>query len=113
MMEADRLYLGGQFAVAEKSTVRSKLLLRKQRLGSAQNQLLTTQLSPAGKVTGEGSRSVHKIQTRVMVPLRLLVEQYPDFVPDIRLRRCKNMITPKKLDVLERATTLYQSARFS
>jgi len=37
-MEADRLYLGGQFAVAEKIYREVKAPLCKERLGSAQNQ---------------------------------------------------------------------------
>jgi len=40
-MEADRLYLEGQFAVAEKLYREVKAPLQKQRLGSSQNQFLT------------------------------------------------------------------------
>jgi len=45
-----------------------------------------------------------------MVPLRLLVEQYPDFVPGhLRLAQALQEYDHAKeaIDVLERATTLY------
>jgi len=51
-----------------------------------------------------------KIQTRVLVPLRLLVEQYPEFVPGhLRLAQALQAYDhPKEaLEVLEQATTLY------
>jgi len=97
-MEADRLYLEGQFAVAEKLYREVKApLQRKQRLGSSQNQSDPAQLSPAGKVywrEAEAGRTL-KIQTRVLVPLRLLVE-YPEFVPGhLRLAQALHIRSPQ------------------
>ncbi len=114
LIEADRLYLGGQFAAAEKIyrevKVPFKQTLETQKRSSP--LLDPTQLSPAGKVYWREAEAGlgQKIQTRVLVPLRLLVEQYPQFIPGhLRLAQALQQYehSQEALEVLERATTLY------
>lgn len=115
LIEADRLYLGGQFAAAEK-------IYREVKAPFAETPATTqklpepilypAQLSPAGKVYWREAEAglTQKLQTRVMVPLRLLVEQYPEFIPGhLRLAEVlqQSDYSKEALDVLERATTLY------
>jgi len=84
-MEADRLYLEGQFAVAEK-LYRVKAPFAKQRLGSSQNQFLTLPSYPQQvRCTGVKQKPVEHLRYRVLVPLRLLVEQYPVVPGHLRL----------------------------
>ena len=114
LMEADRLYLGRQFAAAEKiyREVKAPFAKKAETRQRPEPIVDPAQLSPAGKVywrEAEAGR-VQKIQTRVMVPLRLLVEQYPEFVPgNLRLAQALQEYDHDKeaLDVLERSTTLY------
>jgi len=109
-MEADRLYLKDSSLSLKNSTGRSKLLCKKAATRQLRTILDPAQLSPAGKVywrEAEAGRTL-KIQTRVLVPLRLLVE-YPEFVPGhLRLAQALAYDHPKEaLEVLEQATTLY------
>lgn len=114
LIEADRLYLGGQFAAAEKIYREVKAPF-KQTLDTQKRStplLDPTQLSPAGKVYWREAEAGlgQKIQSRVLVPLRLLVEQYPQFIPGhLRLAQVLQQYEHSKeaLEVLERATTLY------
>ena len=109
LMEADRLYLEGQFAAAEKIYREVKAPFAKKAKTRQRPEPIVdpAQLSPAGKVywrEAEAGR-VQKIQTRVMVPLRLLVEQYPEFVPgNLRLAQALQEYDHDKES---------QSARFS
>jgi predicted Zn-dependent protease len=114
LIEADRLYLGGQFAAAEKlyREVKAPFAGATQTQKLAEPILDPAQLSPAGKVYWREARAgtAEKLQTRVMVPLRLLVEQYPQFIPGhLRLAQALQQSGHAKeaIDVLERATTLY------
>lgn len=114
LIEADRLYLGGQFAAAEK-------IYRQVKTPFAQSTeapklpapfVDPNQLSPAGKVYWRETQAgiAQNLQTRTLVPLRLLVEQYPAFIPGhLRLAEIlKKYDEPKEsLKVLERATALY------
>jgi len=116
LIEADRLYLGGQFAAAEKIYREVKAPFAVAATTNTQKPsepiLDPAQLSPAGKVYWREAEAGlgQKIKTRPLVPLRLLVEQYPEFVPGhLRLAEAlQNYEHPKEaLEVLERATTLY------
>ena len=113
LIEADRLYLGGQFAAAEKIYREVKAPFAESDTQKRLEPILDpAQLSPAGKVYWREAEAGlgQKIKTRALVPLRLLVEQYPEFVPG-HLRLAEALQTydhPKEaIDVLERATTLY------
>jgi Zn-dependent protease with chaperone function len=114
LIEADRLYLGGQFAAAEKIYRRVKTPFAQ----SAETQQRPApivdpqQLSPAGKVYWREAEAgiAQNLQTRTLVPLRLLVEQYPEFVlGHLRLAEIlKKYDKPEEsLKVLEQATALY------
>lgn len=114
LLEADRLYLGGQLAAAEKIYREVKVPFGEPT--PAANRIAPivdpAQLAPAGKVywreAQAGATSKHK--TRATVPLRLLVEQYPEFIPGHLLLAetlQKHDHTKEALEVLERATTLY------
>ena len=113
-IEADRLYLRGQIAAAEKLYREVKVPFVKE---STTRQPLEpildpTQLSPAGKVYWRETEAgiTQKLQSRILVPLRLLVEQYPEFIPGhLRLAEVLQQYEhPKEaLGVLEQATSLY------
>lgn len=114
LMEADRLYLGGQFAAAEKLYREIKAPFAKTADTQQRPQPIVdpAQLSPAGKVYWREveAASGQNIKTRLLVPLRLLVERHPEFVPGyVRLAQALQQYDhPKEaLDVLERATALY------
>ncbi len=113
-IEADQLYLGGQFAAAEKLYREVKPPFPKEEVETRHPEPLLdpAQLPPAGKVYWREAESglTQKFQARAMVPLQLLVEQYPEFVPGhLRLAQALQQYDrPKEaLDVLEQATTLY------
>ena len=113
LMEADRLYLRGQIAAAEKlyREVKAPFVKPETARQRLEPILDPTQLSPAGKVYWRETEAgtAQKLQTRVLVPLRLLVEQYPEFIPGhLRLAQVLQDDHPKEaLGVLERATSLY------
>ncbi|MFN6567233.1 M48 family metalloprotease [Dendronalium sp. ChiSLP03b] len=113
-IEADRLYLAGQIPEAEKLYREIKQpftkIIKPQELKPA--ILDPAQLSPAGKVYWREAEAgiASKLQTRTLVPLKLLVEQYPEFIlGNIRYAEVlKQYDRPKEaLDVLERASSLY------
>lgn len=114
MIEADQLYLGGKIAAAEKIYREVKTPFAKEAETKQHPKPIVdpAQLSPAGKVYWREveTGTAQKLQTRVMVPLQLLVEQYPQFIPaHLRLAQVlEQSDRPKQaLEVLERATTLY------
>ncbi len=113
LIEADRLYQQGQIAAAEKIYQQVKTPFAVTETKKRPEPILDpAQLSPAGKVYWrevEAGRA-QKLQTRVMVPLRLLVEQYPQFIPgQLRLAEVLKQSGHSKeaIDVLERATSFY------
>ncbi|OKH24354.1 M48 family metallopeptidase [Chroogloeocystis siderophila] len=113
--EADRLYLGGQFAAAEKLYREVKTPFTTASTDVVQRPpaiVDPAQLPPAGKVYWREAEAAfqHKVASRMMVPLRLLVEQYPEFIPGhLRLAEALQKFDHNKeaIAVLERAVTLY------
>ncbi|BBD64607.1 peptidase M48 Ste24p [Nostoc commune NIES-4072] len=113
-IEADKLYLAGQIPEAEKiyrevKQPFGKTLDNQQRKAAI---LDPTQLSPGGKVYWRESEAgiAQKLQTKTLVPLQLLVEQYPEFIPGhIRYAEVLKQYdrTKEALDILERASSLY------
>lgn len=113
LMEADRLYLAGQIPEAEKLYREVKAPFDTTTVAKRPEPILDpAQLSPAGRVYWREAQAgaSQKLQTRIMVPLRLLVEEYPQFIPGhLRLAEVLQQgDRPKEaIDVLERATSLY------
>ncbi len=114
LIAADRLYLGGQFAAAEKIYRQVKTPFAQSAKTQQRPAPIVDpqQLSPAGKVYWREAEAgiAQNLQTRTLVPLRLLVEQYPEFVPaHLRLAEVlKKYDEPKEsLKVLEQATAIY------
>ncbi|MGF1990508.1 MAG: M48 family metalloprotease [Nostoc sp. ZfuVER08] len=113
-IEADRLYLAGQIPQAEKIYREVKEPFSKTSIPQERKPAILdpTQLSPGGKVYWRESEAgiTSKLETKTLVPLQLLVEQYPEFIPGhIRYAQIlKQYDRPKEaLDILERASSLY------
>ncbi|MDZ8188336.1 MAG: M48 family metallopeptidase [Nostoc sp. ChiSLP02] len=113
-IEADKLYLAGQIPEAEKIYRELKAPFSKTSTPEERKPAILdpTQLSPGGKVYWRESEAgiASKLQTRTVIPLQLLVEQYPEFIPGhIRYAQIlKQYDRPKEaLDILERASSLY------
>ena len=85
LLEADHLYLAGQIPEEEKiyREVKAPFVTHTETPKRPEPILDPAQLPPAGKVywreTQAGAEA--KLQSRMMVPLRLLVEEYPQFIP--------------------------------
>ena len=113
LMEADRLYLRGEVVAAEKLYRLVKAPFAREADRQLPEPILNpAQLSPAGKVYWREAEAgtAQKVQSRVLVPLRLLVEQYPEFIPGhLRLVQVtQEYDRPKEaLEILDRATNLY------
>lgn len=112
MIVADRLYLGGQFAAAEKLYRELKAPFATTITTKRKAITDPAQLPPAGKVYWREAEAAFdgKLQTKVLIPLRFLVQQYPEFIPGhLKLAQAleKYDYSKEALDVLERATTLY------
>ncbi|MCC5664423.1 M48 family metalloprotease [Nostoc sp. CHAB 5784] len=113
-IEADRLYLAGQIPEAEKIYREVKQPFAKTSDNQQRKAAILdpTQLSPGGKVYWRESEAgiAQKLQTKTLVPLQLLVEQYPEFIPGhIRYAEVLKQYdrTKEALDILERASSLY------
>ena len=114
LIEADNLYKNGQIAEAQQLYREAKNPFGTQAQTKAQAEPFTdpTKLSPAGGVYWRQSQEglEQKLETKIMVPLELLVEQYPEFIPG-HLRYAQVLKEYKKpeeaLQVLERAAALY------
>ncbi|MBD2199055.1 MULTISPECIES: M48 family metallopeptidase [Calothrix] len=111
---ADKLYLAGQIGDAEKIYRQLKEPFAKTTQPSERKPAITepTQLSPAGKVYWRESEAgiAKNLQSRTLVPLQLLVEQYPEFIPGhIRFAEVLKQYdrTEQALDILERGASLY------
>ena len=114
LIEADNLYKNGQIAEAQQLYREAKNPFGTQAQTKAQAEPFTdpTKLSPAGGVYWRQSQEglEQKLETKIMVPLELLVEQHPEFIPG-HLRYAQVLKEYKKpeeaLQVLERAAALY------
>lgn len=115
MIEADRLYQAGDRAAAESLYRQAKDPLwtyEGETLQQPEPLLEPENLPPAGQVYWRESTAGLEagLETRVLVPLELLVEAYPEFVPG-HIRLAEALIQYERpeaaLDVLERATALY------
>lgn len=114
LIQADRLYLAGQIPEAEKLYRQVKEPFAKtDTIPERKAAILDPmQLSPGGKVYWRESEAgiAKKLETRTLVPLKLLVEQYPEFIPGhIRYAEALKQYdrTKEALDVLERGSSLY------
>lgn len=114
LIEADRLHQAGQQAEAEKlyREVKEPFTTPIEVKQRPEPIVDATQLSPAGKVYWREAAAgiAQNLQTRTLVPLRLLVEQYPQFIPGhLQLATALNKQGHPEdaIDVLERATSLY------
>lgn len=114
LIKADQLYQGKQYAAAEKlyREVKPPFVIEVNTRAQAKPILDPAQLPPGGQVYWRETQAgtAKNLQTQIMVPLQLLVEQYPQFVPG-QLRMAEVLQQEKHpkaaLDVLERATILY------
>jgi Zn-dependent protease with chaperone function len=113
--EADKLFLAGNVAEAEEIYRAEKEPFK--QVANSNEQLKppisdATQLTPAGRVYWRESEAgiIANLQTRTLVPLDLLVQQVPQFIPGhIRYAEYLKKYGDEKkaLQVLERAATLY------
>ncbi|MEM7556323.1 MAG: M48 family metalloprotease [Cyanobacteria bacterium P01_A01_bin.84] len=114
LIAADKLYLSGEIAAAEKLYKQAKKPFTTATTAKERKEAITEidKLSPAGKVYWRESTAgiTNNLETRTLVPLKLLVEQYPEFIPGhIRYAQALEKYDREKtaLKILERATTLY------
>jgi predicted Zn-dependent protease len=114
LMEADRLHQAGQHAEAEKlyREVKEPFTTPIEVKQRPEPIVDVTQLSPAGRVYWREAEAgiAQNLQTRTLVPLRLLVVQYPQFIPghlQLATALTKQGHAKEAIDVLERATSLY------
>ncbi|MBD2210565.1 M48 family metalloprotease [Nostoc linckia FACHB-104] len=113
-IEADKLYQAGQIAEAEKIYHEVKEPFAKTSQPQERKAAITdpTQLSPAGKVYWREAEAgiAKKLESRTLIPLQLLVEQYPEFIPGhIKFAEVLKQYDRSQaaLDILERAASLY------
>ncbi|MEC4818025.1 MAG: M48 family metallopeptidase [Scytonema sp. PMC 1069.18] len=114
LIEADKLYLAGDKAAAEKLYREAKEPFANVSDPQERKEAIIdpAQLSPAARVYWREAKAgiTSNLQTRTLVPLELLVEQYPEFIPgQIQYAEVLKKYDQQKkaLDVLERAATLY------
>ncbi|QIR36795.1 M48 family metalloprotease [Tolypothrix sp. PCC 7910] len=113
-IEADKLYQAGQIAEAEKIYREVKAPFAKTSQPQERKAAITdpTQLSPAGKVYWREAEAgiEKKLESRTLIPLQLLVEQYPEFIPGhIKFAEVLKQYNRSQaaLDILERGASLY------
>jgi predicted Zn-dependent protease len=113
LIEADQLYLQGQYEQAEFLYRKAKEPFVAEAVRDRPAAISDpTQLPPAGQVYWREASAGREAElyTRLMVPLELLVEEYPEFIPG-HLLYAEVLAEQEKpedsLAVLERATTLY------
>lgn len=120
LVEADRLYRQGQIAEAEALYREAKGPFKKNEHTNRPDSKLPEPtldpalLSPGGQVYWRESQAglEKKLKTRTLVPLKLLVEQHPHFVPGhLRLAEVlrNNEREKEAVIVLERAAARYPS----
>jgi Zn-dependent protease with chaperone function len=121
LVEGDKLYLAGNIAEAEKIYREAKEPFKQTTnsnnldKNSEQRQpaiIDASQLPPAGKVYWREAEAgiIANLETRTLIPLELLVQKVPEFIPghikyaeELKKRDRKK----ESLQVLERATGLY------
>lgn len=114
LAEGDRLYQAGDKARAEKLYREAKPLFAGASEKKAQLEPITdlAQLSPGGRVYWREAELglEQKLESRIFVPLKLLTETYPQFIPG-HLRYSQALESYNRseeaLAVLEKAATLY------
>ncbi|MBF2064723.1 MAG: M48 family metalloprotease [Calothrix sp. C42_A2020_038] len=115
LMEGDKLYLAGNIAEAEKIYREVKEPFKQAASDNKQRQpaiVDAEQLTPAGRVYWREAQAgiLSNLQTRALVPLELLVQQVPQFIPG-HIKYAETLRKygdgKKALQVLERAATLY------
>lgn len=114
LIEADRLYQSGQIeaATALYQQVKRPFSDRAMAEPPAEPMQDPAQLPPGGRVYWREAQAGSELQlkTRIFVPLRLLVKEYPEFVPG-HLRLAEELVADGKddeaLGVMARAAALY------
>jgi Zn-dependent protease with chaperone function len=114
LIAADRLHRQGEYAEAEKLYRQAKAPFSEELVLNERPRSIDKpeQLPPAGQVywrEAEAGKSQNS-QTREVIALKLLVEQFPQFVPaHLQLAEALNREgqTEKSLQVLDRAVELY------
>jgi Zn-dependent protease with chaperone function len=114
LIEADRLYLGGQFAAAEKLYREAKPPFPNTKsTGDRLRQPVydVAELPISGRVYWRIAQQglAQKLETKTLIPLKMLVEKYPEFVPGT-LQYVRSLKDYKRqseaIEVLERVTTI-------
>lgn len=114
LIEADRLYQSGQIEAATDLYQQAKRPFSDHSMAEppAEPMQDPAQLPPGGRVYWREAQAGSELQlkTRIFVPLRLLVKEYPEFVPG-HLRLAKELVADDKNDealgVMARAAALY------
>ncbi len=114
LIEADQLFMSGQIAAAQQLYREAKDPFAAEAEANAQPEPMydPAQLSPAGSVYWRQSTAglEQKLETKTLIPLQFLVEQYPEFIPG-HLRYAQALEDygqeEEALQVLERAIALY------
>jgi predicted Zn-dependent protease len=114
LIEADKLYLEGKIAEAEKlyREVKEPFANTTEKKELKEAILDPEQLSPAGRVYWREAQAgiANKLQSRILIPLQLLTQQIPEFIPGhITYAQYLRQYGRKKeaLQVLEQAATVY------
>jgi predicted Zn-dependent protease len=115
LIEGDKLYLAGNIGEAEKIYREAKEPFKQAAIIDEQRKPAIVdagQLPPAGRVYWREAEAgiLGNLQTRTLVPLELLVQQVPQFVPG-HIKYAESLKKygdeKKALQVLERGATLY------
>ncbi|NJN06760.1 MAG: M48 family metalloprotease [Richelia sp. RM2_1_2] len=114
LIEADKLYQAGNIAEAQTIYRQAKQPFTNTSDIQPLKQAIVdpAKLSPAGKVYWREAQAgiISDLRTRTLVPLELLVEKYPEFIPgNIKYAEAlkKYGQNEKALEILEKATSLY------
>jgi tetratricopeptide (TPR) repeat protein len=115
LIKADQLYQSGQVTEAQKLYQEAKEPFSQETVVAPERPepiYDPAKLTAAGSVYWRQSEAglAQKLETKIFVPLQLLVEQYPEFIPGhLRYAQAlKDYGKPEEaLQVLERATALY------
>lgn len=116
LSEGDRLYLGGQYSAAQELYRQAKPPINpnKSVIGIKPAIYDAEKLAPAGKVYWRIAQAGLKqgLESKIFVPLKNLVEKYPEFIPG-QIEYAKALKSYNKegeaIASLQRATSLYPS----